>query len=237
MARRGDRGQSAIVADIRPAIAPAIGVDDLAIAPDGGNADPVAVTRHRREIAEHDDDVARAPSAAQPADHALLAIGEIDPLEAMRIAVAFMQRCDRAIHAIQVGDQPLHPEMHRISQRAPVERRIVIPLGGLAELSAHEQELLPRKRPHHSEQEAQVGKLLPAIARHLAEQRALAVHHFVVRKRQHEVFRERVDGAERQLVVMMTTMYRIALHVLQRVMHPSHVPLEVEAEPAFGDRS
>ena len=39
---------------------------------------------------------------------------------------------------------------------------------------------------------AQVRELLPLVAGHLADERALAVHDFVVRQRQHEVLGERV---------------------------------------------
>ena len=48
--------------------------------------------------------------------------------------------------------------------------------------------------PHEAEIGAQVGELLPAVAGHLGQQRALAVHDLVVRQRQHEVLAERVDG-------------------------------------------
>ena len=54
----------------------------------------------------------------------------------------------------------------------------------------------------------------------------------VVRQRQDEVLAERVDEAERQLVVVVAAVDRVLLEVLQRVVHPAHVPLEAEAEAA-----
>ena len=56
----------------------------------------------------------------------------------------------------------------------------MIPLALLAELAAHEQKLLAGMSPHEAEIGAQVGEVLPAVARHLADQRALAVHHLVM---------------------------------------------------------
>jgi hypothetical protein len=80
----------------------------------------------------------------------------------------------------------------------------------LAELAAHEQQLLAGVRPHVAVERAQVGELLPAVARHLVEQRALAVHDLVVRERQHEVLGERVDERERELVVVVAAVDRVA---------------------------
>ena len=58
------------------------------------------------------------------------------------------------------------------------------------------------------------------------------MHHLVVRHRQHEVLVEGVDQAERQLVVMVAAVDRIVAHVGAGVVHPAHVPLQAEAQPA-----
>ena len=92
------------------------------------------------------------------------------------------------------------PELELVPSGAP---ELVVPLPPLPELPAYEQELLPRLRVHPAEQEAQVGELLPVVAGHLREQRPLAVHHLVVRQRQHEVLVERVDQAEREPPVLV----------------------------------
>jgi hypothetical protein len=58
------------------------------------------------------------------------------------------------------------------------------------------------------------------------------VHDLVVRERQDEVLGERVHERERQLVVMPAAVDRLVLEVRERVVHPAHVPLEAEPEPA-----
>ena len=58
------------------------------------------------------------------------------------------------------------------------------------------------------------------------------MHHFIVRKRQNEVFVERVDHRKRELVVMMLAVNRVVLKITQRVIHPAHVPFQIEAQPA-----
>ena len=56
---------------------------------------------------------------------------------------------------------------------------------------------------------AQIGEFLPAVARHLAEQRALAVHHLVMGQRQNEILGEGIEQPERQVVVMVVAVDRV----------------------------
>ena len=58
------------------------------------------------------------------------------------------------------------------------------------------------------------------------------MHHLVMRQRQHEVLAEGVHQAEGHLVVVPAPVQRVFLHVAQGVVHPAHVPLEVEAQAA-----
>ena len=84
----------------------------------------------------------------------------------------------------------------------------MVPLVPLAELAAHEQQLLAGLRVHVAVEQAQVGELLPVVARHLAEERAFAVDDLVVRERQHEVLVEGVEHAERELAVVILAVDR-----------------------------
>ncbi len=83
---------------------------------------------------------------------------------------------------------------------------------------------------------AQIGEFLPVVAGHLVQQRAFAVHHFVMGKRQHEVLAEGIHHAEGQIVVMVFPVDRLTREIFQRVVHEAHVPLEAEAEPALVGR-
>ena len=108
----------------------------------------------------------------------------------------------------------------------------MVPLVPGREFAAHEQQLLAGLGPLHGVQQAQVGEPLPVVARHLVEQRPLAVHDLVVAERQHEVLARRVHRPERDLAVVPLAMDRVAFDVRERVVHPPHVPLAAEAEPA-----
>src|SRR5437588_11294149 len=115
----------------------------------------------------------------------------------------------------------------------PVETFGFSPFAPLAELAAHEQKLFAGMRPHVGVERAQVRELLPFLAGHLIEQRALHMHDFVVRERENEVLAPRVEQTESQRVVIAGAKERIGLKVLQRVMHPADVPFEVESESFY----
>jgi hypothetical protein len=88
---------------------------------------------------------------------------------------------------------------------------------------------------HVGEQQAKIGALLPIVAGHLGEQRTLAVHDLVVRDRQDEFLAPGVHERERDELVVVAPVHGIERDVLQRVVHPAHVPFEVESESAvFG---
>ena len=117
----------------------------------------------------------------------------VDPLEAGVIEVDLVQRRLAAIQRVQVGHAASARPGASPTAAGPTAAVVVVPFVPLAELAAHEQQLLAGVRPHVAVEQPQVGELLPQVARHLVEQRAFAVHHFVVRERQHEVLGEGVD--------------------------------------------
>ena len=112
----------------------------------------------------------------------------------------------------------------------------MVPLAGDRQLAAHEQERHPRGRPLQPVEHPEVGELLPPVARLLAEERPLAVHHLVVGEREHEPLRVRVHRAERQIVVMPLPVDGFVGEVRKGVVHPPHVPLQVEPEAALRRR-
>ena len=174
---------------------------------------------------------------AHPGEHAAVAVVGHEPFEARRIAIELVQRRQLAVQRVEVADQRLDTAMLGLIEQMPVERVIVVPLALLAELAAHEQQLLAGMAEHEAVIGAQVCEALPVVAGHAAEDRPLAVHDLVVRQRQDEIFRERIVQAEQDLVVVMLAVDRILADVVQRVVHPPHVPFVAEAEAAILGRS
>ena len=58
------------------------------------------------------------------------------------------------------------------------------------------------------------------------------MHDFIMRKRQNEILMMMVEHREGEIVLVIFTIDRIAAEVLQRVVHPTHVPLKRESQPA-----
>ena len=114
----------------------------------------------------------------------------------------------------------------------PLNGLVVAPFNKLADLVAHKVELGTGVRHLVESQRAQACKLAPPVARHAADQRALAVHDLVVAQRANEVLGKGVHDGEREQAVVAGTPRKIGLHVVQGVVHPAHVPLVVEAQAA-----
>ncbi len=53
-----------------------------------------------------------------------------------------------------------------------------------------------------------------------------------MRQHEDEVFVERIDKPKRDLVLVVFSIHGVVRKILQRVMHPPHVPLECEAQPS-----
>ena len=79
---------------------------------------------------------------------------------------------------------------------------------------------------------AEVVEFIVVIARHFADQRAFAVHDLVVAEREDEILGIGVGHGERQRVMVALAPQRVEGHIFEHVVHPTHVPLEEEAETA-----
>src|SRR5688500_10195159 len=235
--RDGHRLDPAEVPLTAAAVLGGVAVEDLP--PEAGlrRAHAIVLPDDRREV-EHSQhalapraplSLAFIPAEAQQRDHAVLAVVGVDPLEAGGVVVELVQRGLALVEAVEVPHQALDPGVALVLEEMPVEAAVVPPLLPLPQLAAHEEELLARLRVLVAEQQPQAGPLLPLVAGHLAEERALAMHHLVVRERQGELLAERVEPPEGELVVMEAAVDGVEGEVGERVVHPPEVPLVAEA--------
>ncbi len=208
----------------RCAVDDGIAVEYLAPAACARYAKPVVRPGHRRKIAYHQD-ATPAAVLAQKSDDARLRIALINPLEPFRREVELVQRGRCPIDAVQVAHPALYAGVQRKMQHVPLEALVVLPLALLTELPAHEQQLLAGVPPHIAIQQTQIRELLPFIAGHLADQRALAVHDLVVGERQHEVLAEGIPEREGEGAVLVGSVQGVGTKILQRVVHPAHVSI------------
>lgn len=85
---------------------------------------------------------------------------------------------------------------------------------------------------HPRVQGADIGKSLPFITRHSAENGPFAMYHFVVRERQHKVFAKSVHQAEGEFILVKPSINRVFLHVDEHVIHPAHHPFHSKSKAA-----
>ena len=209
MERRWARLDPAEVADAASTIGVRVAVQELVPEPVLRHTDAVAGSRNRGEVGHDDDLIILRGAATEEADHTRVRVVAVDPLEPGRREVARVERALGPQEAVEVAHPALELAVRFALKCAPVEPALVVPLSPLAELVAHEQELLPRLAVHVAVEKAEVGELLPLVARHAAGERPLAVHDLVVRQGQDEVLVERVKEPERQQIVVKSPVHRV----------------------------
>ena len=212
-----------------------VAVQDLLVGACHRCAQSVALAQDGVEVAHHKDLLAGSV-LAQEGDDALLRVIRHDPLETLPAVIHLPEGGMLLVEGVQGLDVGLQLGVLIVAQQHPVQRLCLIPLGELAELLTHEQQLLARVGHHVAKEGAQVCKLGVVLAGHLVDQAALAVHHLIVADGQHKVLAEGVEEAEGDLVVVAGTEERVSLHVAEHIVHPAHVPLEVEAKAAVRSR-
>src|SRR5205085_2190647 len=77
-----------------------------------------------------------------------------------------------------------------VAEEMPIEALLVIPFAPLAEFASHEEKFFSGLGEHVTEKEPDVGKPLPLIAGHFAEEGAFSVDDFIVRDGKDKIFRE-----------------------------------------------
>src|SRR5437764_82050 len=191
------------VADAAAAILHCVGVYALAITPGLRHTYPIIFARNWGEVANDNCDFVRIPAPPQIGYDAFRSVRHVDPVESFGLAIQTVQCWRAAVEMIEIAHQTPNALVQRFAEQLPVEPDIVVPLALLAELAAHEQQLLARVGPHECDIGSQISKALPAVARHLADQRALAVHHLVMAERQDEVLVKGIKQPKTEVVVVV----------------------------------
>ena len=191
------------------------------------------MTRHRSKVTGNDDFVTLFIATHKDQHRAFFVIHH-QPFKAVRVKIQFMHCFMVAVGEVQIAHQTLDTVVPVIAafQQMPVEAGVMVPLAALGKFVPHEQQFLARECPHPAVVGAQVSEFLPCVARHPIENRFFTVDHFIMRQRQDEVFSVVVEHPEGQFIVMILTINRVELHVVQGVMHPAEVPLVPEAQTA-----
>ena len=77
------------------------------------------------------------------------------------------------------------------------------------------------------------GELVLVLPGDLVEKGALHVDHLIMAHGEHEVLREGVHKGEGQVPVVVLPEVGVQLDVVGHIVHPAHVPLQVEAQTSL----
>jgi len=234
--RGGPGHDAAAVAGVSPTEHLGVGIEDFLPKTGDAAAHGVVFPDDGREV-EGPQDLGTVRSLAQERNDRGGIVREVHPLEAGPVVIAAVHGRVPLMQAIEHAHEFHGPLMRREIEERPVQRLPGIPFLPLAEFTAHEQELLAGMGPHVGQKQAQVGHLLPLVPGHFADERALAVGDLVMGQRQDEILVEGIKHGEGELVLVVGTVDGVLGEVIQRVVHPAHVPLEGEAQASGIDRA
>ena len=128
---------AAHVALIAAAVDGGVAVQHFAPEAGGGQADAVVRAEFGREMEDDEHLLAAVLRAAQEGEDAVQVVGAVHPLKAFEVVVGFPERGVGAIDLVEVGEEALGAGVLRaLFEQGPVERVVLVPLGGLAELAA-----------------------------------------------------------------------------------------------------
>ena len=128
----------------------------------------------------------------------------------------------------QITDKLLKMPVTVLLQQIPVQFSLLTPLSQLSEFLSHKQKFLTRMAEHKRIAGFQILEFFLRLSRHLIDHRAFQMHDLIMGEHENVILGERIRHGESHLVVIIFSEIRIQLHVIQEVMHPSHIPFHGE---------
>ncbi len=185
----------------------------------------------RGKIAYKQQRIIDVVGLAQKSDDAVIRILKIDPLESAIIKIERVESRLCLQQTVQITDQALQTLVRLVIEQMPIQTLVFLPFLPLADFRTHEQQFLAGMAKHESQKSAQVGEFLPKIAGHLVQQGALAVHHLVMAQDQDEILMKSIEQSKSDHVVVIFAIDGIFGKIGQKIVHPTHIPFEIESKP------
>ncbi len=208
-----------------------VGVEDLHVLLYLGTAEAVIIIGVGIEI----DGAQQFLAGFVPAEehhHIVLVVVGHQPLKALPAVVVLPQGALTQIEVVQVPDILMELPVALAVQHAPVQLVLEVPFLFGAQLHAHKAQLLSGMGHGVAVKAPDARQLLPLVPGHLAPDGALHVDHLVVAQGQDVVFRKSVEHGEGDVLVVALAEPGVHFQIVAHVIHPAHVPLQVEAQTA-----
>ena len=147
------------------------------------------------------------------------------PFKSFRTHIQFIERRLILIQIIQFRNVLMERMMHfEIIDQEPVKLLFVSPFHKLREFTAHKEKFLARMRICKSIKRPESGKFFFIRSIHLIDHRTFAVYNLVMRIRQDIILAVGIIHGEYNRSVIIFSEQRIQFHVVQSIMHVTHIP-------------
>ena len=122
-----------------------------------------------------------------------------------------------------------------IFQQIPVKLTRFTPLLYLCKLLSHEQKLFAGMSHHKCITCHKILELISFKSRHLIQHGAFQMYNFIMRKNKNILLTLVIAHGKCHLIMIVFTEIWIQFHVIQKIMHPSHIPFITEIQSIFFD--
>ena len=122
--------------------------------------------------------------------------------------------------------------VQRLIQQGPIQLAFIMPFIDLAQLCTHKDQFFTRVHQNIRVERPHTGSFQCFIAGHLSHQRAFHMHHLIVGHRKHKILRKGIHKGKRHVPMIVLSEIGIELDVMGHIVHPAHIPFQIESQPA-----
>ncbi len=161
----------------------------------------------------------------------------VGPAETVCFVIFLVKGRMLQINLIQIFHEMVKCIVDGVGQNIPVLFPFLIPFSELSQLISHEIQFLARVGIHIHIESPCLGEFLIVFSVHFLHDGSLAVNYFVMGERKQKSVIVIVHHRKCQFVIALRAVFGTGAEIVQRVVHPTHIPFVIKSEPAFADRS
>jgi len=191
------------IADVGATVDGSVGVENFGVEAGLWDADEVAFADDWSGVHDDGEKIGGIFSAPKERENAVVGVIGVEPFEPVPVEIDLMERGLGGVEPVKVRDKTKDAPVGVMLQEMPIHAASFTPFLTLGKFLTHEKEFLAGMGVLIGEQEAEIGKLLPEVARHFVQERLFSVNNFVVGKREKEIFAEGVEKRESETVVLV----------------------------------
>ena len=156
------------ITDVATSVDSGVGIQDFFVPTLARCSYSVGVSGNRCGI-HREEQSGTGPPLTYEREAAVVGVVKIYPLKSSITIIVLRKGRLALVKEIEMLDQPSKAVVQRVLEQVPIDALVVIPFLPLADFASHEQQLFAGVRVHPGVKHAEVGELLPGIARHFVQ--------------------------------------------------------------------